>query len=164
MRLDALFVLMEDRTDGEIAFEIFERFLHRHELQIVGPQLGRVVLGEIGAQQITAFASARHAQLVAIEPVAERGALRRHRDIDQAPPRWRFLSCGAELHKQLFAREAHCRELLEARPYPPTRHRLPADPPGRCGTLIILVTPTRARTELHLRPATSSPSDPAAAG
>jgi hypothetical protein len=33
---------------GEIAFEIFER-LRRHELQIVGPQLGGIVLREIRA-------------------------------------------------------------------------------------------------------------------
>lgn len=29
--LDALFMLMEDRTDGEIAFDVLEGFFHRHE-------------------------------------------------------------------------------------------------------------------------------------
>ena len=37
MRLDPLLLLVEDRADGEIAFEGLERLLHPNELQIVGP-------------------------------------------------------------------------------------------------------------------------------
>jgi hypothetical protein len=55
MRLDALFILMEYRAYGEIAFEIFERLLHRHELQIVGPQLGGIVLREIRASRSAVY-------------------------------------------------------------------------------------------------------------
>jgi hypothetical protein len=73
------------------------------------------MLGEIGAQQIAAFAAACDTQLVAIEPIAERGAIRGDVDSDQAPRRWRLLPRGAELHEQLFTRQPHCRKLLEAR-------------------------------------------------
>ena len=49
VRLDPRFVLVEDRTNGEIAFQILEGLFHRHELQIIVPELGGIVLGEIGA-------------------------------------------------------------------------------------------------------------------
>ncbi len=62
--LDPLLILMEDRSDGEIALEVLERLLDRGELQIVAPQLGGIVLGEVGAQQIAALTAARAAQLV----------------------------------------------------------------------------------------------------
>jgi hypothetical protein len=47
-----------------------------HELQIIGPKLGGVVLGEIGAEQIASLAPTRDPQLVAIEPIAEDAAAR----------------------------------------------------------------------------------------
>ena len=52
-------LLMEDRPNGEITFEILERFFHRDQLEIVAPQLRRVVLAEVGAQQISALAPTR---------------------------------------------------------------------------------------------------------
>jgi len=103
---DSLFILVEDRTGREIALESFEDFCDCHELQIVGPKLGGVVLDESGAEQIAVLAPARDPQLVAIQPIAEGSAARRHRDLDQAP--WRgHLSRGAELHEKLFAGDAH---------------------------------------------------------
>ena len=51
----------------EVAFEVLEGFFDRDELRIIGPELGGVVLGEIGAQQIVSLAPAHDPQLVAIE-------------------------------------------------------------------------------------------------
>ena len=80
VRLDARLALMEDRPDGEIAFEVLERLFDRDQPQVMAPQLGRVFLDEVGAQQIAAFARSCLAQLVAIEPIAEGcAALRRPR-------------------------------------------------------------------------------------
>ena len=56
MRLDADLKLVKNRPDREIAFEILERLLDRNQQQIMAPQLGRVFLDEVGAQQIPAFA------------------------------------------------------------------------------------------------------------
>jgi hypothetical protein len=50
VRLDALFILVEDRVEREIALEVLEGFFVCRELQIVGPKLGGVVRGEIGAR------------------------------------------------------------------------------------------------------------------
>ena len=66
MWADACLLLMEDRANGEITLEILERFFHSDQLEIVAPQLRRVVLAEIGAQQISALAPPRLSQLVAI--------------------------------------------------------------------------------------------------
>ena len=83
MRLDAPLVLVEDRPDGEVAFEVLEGLLHPDELEIIVPQLGRIVFGEVGAQEISSLAAAGPAQLRVVEPVAEGGALGRHLDGDQ---------------------------------------------------------------------------------
>jgi hypothetical protein len=45
-------------------------------LEVQGPQPRRIVIAEIGAQQVPAFTSPGSAQLFAIEAVAERGAVR----------------------------------------------------------------------------------------
>ena len=50
MGLDARLALVKDRPDREIAFEVLERLLDRHQQQVMAPQLGRVFLDEIGAQ------------------------------------------------------------------------------------------------------------------
>ena len=49
---DPLFVLMEDRTDRQVAFEIAERLFDGDELRVVLPELRglRIILGVIGAQ------------------------------------------------------------------------------------------------------------------
>ena len=63
------FFLVVDRPDRKIAFEILERFFDLGELDVVTPQLGGVAAGEIGAQQITAFATPGLPELVAVETV-----------------------------------------------------------------------------------------------
>ena len=47
--LDALLVPVKDRTDREVAFQGFERFLHGDELYVVLPELGGIVVGQVGA-------------------------------------------------------------------------------------------------------------------
>ena len=54
---DPLLVLMEDRPDRQIAFQILERLFDGNELGVVLPQQRGIILGEIGAQQIASFAS-----------------------------------------------------------------------------------------------------------
>jgi hypothetical protein len=56
VRFDAPLVLMKDRPDGEVTFERSEGGLDFDQLQIELPELGRISLGEIGAQQVAAFA------------------------------------------------------------------------------------------------------------
>ena len=58
MGFDAPFVVMEDRADREVAFEGLERLLHRDELNVVLPDERRIAFGQIGSQQIAAFAAA----------------------------------------------------------------------------------------------------------
>ena len=55
-----------DRSHPGVAFERAERFLHGHQLHVAAPDQLRIVGGEIGAQQIPAFALADVAQLVSI--------------------------------------------------------------------------------------------------
>ena len=74
---DTAFQLMEDRPDGEIALEVAEGLLDVDELEIVAPQSGGVVVGEIGAQQIAALAPSHLTQLVAIEAITEGWGRRR---------------------------------------------------------------------------------------
>src|SRR5690349_22511389 len=71
VRLDASLELVKDRPDREVALEVLECFLDCNQQQIMAPQLGRVFLDEVGAQQIPAFARAGLPQLVAIEAIAE---------------------------------------------------------------------------------------------
>ena len=111
MGFDPVLVLMEDRPDRQIAFQVFERLLHANKLSVVLPQQCGIVLGEVGPQQIASFASPDHAQLRAIEAVDEHGAFIVHLDIDQAP-------CGgsagprrAELHQHFLTRDFHRRQL-----------------------------------------------------
>src|SRR5262245_65587947 len=89
---------MEDRPDGEVAFERLERLFHFHELKIVAPQLGRIVVGEICTQEISSFAPSYLPQLLAVQPIAERGAVGGQFDGDQAQGAKRLLACGTELH------------------------------------------------------------------
>jgi hypothetical protein len=83
MRLDARLVLVKDRPDGEVApclvrqaFEVPERLFDADELEVQAPQPRRIIVGEIGAQQIPPLAPPGLAQLGAIKAVAERGAIR----------------------------------------------------------------------------------------
>ena len=58
MGLDPAFFLMKDGSDGEVGFEVFEGFFDSDELDVVLPEGSGVAFGEIGAQQIAAFAAA----------------------------------------------------------------------------------------------------------
>jgi hypothetical protein len=65
-------------------------------------------------------------QLIAIEPIAERGAVCGDLDRDQTPGGAGLIARGTEFHQQLLARERHCRELPEPGPQPlqlPPPHR-----------------------------------------
>jgi hypothetical protein len=65
--LDALLVVVENGTDREVPFQRFEGFLHRDELNVVLLEFGRIVVGQIGPQQLTPFAASDLSQLLAIE-------------------------------------------------------------------------------------------------
>ena len=83
---DLVLVLMEYGAYRQILLQVFECLFHGNELDIVRlPQQCGIVLGEIGAQQITPFAAASTSQLLTVECVGERGAFLVHLDIDQAP-------------------------------------------------------------------------------
>src|SRR6266849_5659502 len=111
--LDPLLVLMEDRTNREIALEIAERLFDGNELRVVLPELGGIIVGKIGAQQISAFAPPCRSQFLAIEREAEAWALFVHLDIDQTPGGRRLGARAAEFHQQLFARQLHGGDLPE---------------------------------------------------
>jgi hypothetical protein len=80
VRLDARLELVKDRPNREIALQILERLFYRDQQQIVAPQLGRIFFDEVGAQKISAFAPSCLSQLLAIEPLAEGGAVCYHLD------------------------------------------------------------------------------------
>ena len=124
--LDARRELVKDRPDGEIAFEVLEDLFDGDQQQIVAPQLGRVLLDQVGAQQISALARACASQLLAVEALPERGTVCRHLDDDQTPGFAVLITRRAELHQQLLAAERHVRELLEPGPQP-----LQLPPPDR---------------------------------
>ena len=48
--LDARRELVKDRPDGEIAFEVLEDLFDGDQQQIVAPQLGRVLLDQVGGR------------------------------------------------------------------------------------------------------------------
>ena len=50
VRLNAVFPLMINRAQREVAFEVFERLLNLRELQIKFPERGGILLREVAAQ------------------------------------------------------------------------------------------------------------------
>lgn len=96
--------------------EVLEGLFHAHELEIVAPELCRIVLGQVGAQEITPLALAHLAQFLAIEADAEGGLFGIDIDVDRAPGSVGTLARSAELHQKLLAGELHCHELLEPCP------------------------------------------------
>src|ERR1700751_2057017 len=86
-RLNARLVLVKDRANGEVALQVAERLLDADELEIQAPQPRRIVVCEIGAQQVAALTTPGAAQLRAIEAIAECGAVLGPLDRQQAPGR-----------------------------------------------------------------------------
>ena len=141
---DALLVVMEDGTNRQVAFEVFERLFHRHELNVVLPEFGGIIVGQIGPQQITALAAPDLSELVAIERVGQRpGVLSSTSVFDQTPGGGRLGARRAELHQPFLARYLHRRELLQTRPQPfqlsPPHRALFADAIGALGEDIEVV-------------------------
>jgi len=98
VRFDAMFELVMDGTQLEIVLEILEGGLDLDELDVELPQLSRVAITQIGAQQIAPLAAAGLAKLVAVEREAESRALGSGLDIDQTPGGTGFGARRAELH------------------------------------------------------------------
>ena len=69
--LDAGGLVMEDRTQPEIALERAEGFLDVAQLHVAAPDQRGIVGSQVGAQQVAAFAAAGAAQGGAIELVAQ---------------------------------------------------------------------------------------------
>ena len=84
----------------------------------MAPQLGRVLLDEVSAQQIPAFAQSCLSEFIAIEAIAESGVLCGNLDRDQTPGGAGLIARGAEVHQQFLTRQEHRRQLLEPRPQP----------------------------------------------
>jgi hypothetical protein len=57
VRFDAMLKLVMDRAKLQIALEILERSLDLDELDIELPQLGRILIAQVGAQQIAPIRS-----------------------------------------------------------------------------------------------------------
>src|ERR1700739_156504 len=87
VRFDAVLKLVIDRAELQIVLEILECGLDLDELDVELPQLGGILVTQIGAQEIAPFAAARLSQLVAVEREAESSGLGRYFDIDQTPCR-----------------------------------------------------------------------------
>jgi len=56
---DAVGAVMPDGADGQIAFEGAEGFFDEDQLHVVAPQGVGLFVGQVGAQQVAAFATAR---------------------------------------------------------------------------------------------------------
>jgi len=67
VRLDPALFLVEDRADGEIALEGLEGFLDRDELL---PEQRRILLGDVGAQQVASLAPAQRASKIVISDLS----------------------------------------------------------------------------------------------
>ena len=71
MRLDPGFELVVDRPHGKILLEFLEGLLHFCELHIERPELIRVAMGEVGAQQIASFPAPHLARRGSVEREAK---------------------------------------------------------------------------------------------
>ena len=60
---DSTFEPVKDGADGQITFEIFERFLDLGQQHVKLPEQGRIAAGQIAAKQAAAFTPADLAQL-----------------------------------------------------------------------------------------------------
>ena len=68
---DPVHVLVENGTDFQIAFQCPERRLDLNEFEIELPQISRISFGEVGAQEVAAFAAAPFAQGVPVDMIQE---------------------------------------------------------------------------------------------
>ena len=73
MRFNASLFLMEKRAQCQIALEVLKRLLDLRKLDIEVPQLRRLLLGQVGAQQVAAFASPHLPKLFLLQAKLETG-------------------------------------------------------------------------------------------
>ena len=73
---------MKDRTERKIAFEVFERFFHCHQLEVQAPELGRIAPRSDWCAANSALRVARRAQFRPIQAIAEGCLLFVHLDFD----------------------------------------------------------------------------------
>jgi len=73
VRFDAVLKVM---VDLQIVLEVLERGFDLDELDVELPQLGRILVAQIGAEQIAPLAGSYLSQLVAVERKGEGGILR----------------------------------------------------------------------------------------
>ena len=118
MSLDALLVVMEDRADGEVALEGFERFFDGYELNVVAPEFRGIVVGQIGPQQITPFAASDLSELFAIERKGQLAGFVIDFGLDETPDGGCLGARRAELDQPFLAGHVHVGELLQTRPQP----------------------------------------------
>ena len=62
MGLDPAFILMKDRADRQVPLQIFEGLFDRYQLDIIFPEKGRIIIGEICPQQIAPLPAAGRTQ------------------------------------------------------------------------------------------------------
>ena len=92
---DAVLLTVEDRTQAEICFEVFEGFLDLCKQHVELPDLGRVICAEVGAQQVAAFATAELAQFVLAQAEGE-SAVFCDLDFYHSPRGWILAFGGAK--------------------------------------------------------------------
>lgn len=67
MGFDPAFVLMKDRTDRQISLQGPEGFFDRDQLYVVLPEQSRIIISQIGSQQITSFPPTDPAQFLPVD-------------------------------------------------------------------------------------------------
>ena len=71
VRFDARVLLVVNRADGQVAFELFEGLLDLGQLNIVLPQQSGRFSGEIGTEQVTTFSTPNRSEFVSIQSKRE---------------------------------------------------------------------------------------------
>src|ERR687896_1578253 len=72
VRFDARVLLVVNRADGQVAFELFEGLLDLGQLNIVLPQQRGRFPGEIGTEQVAAFSTPNRSEFVSVQSKRER--------------------------------------------------------------------------------------------
>ena len=104
---------MVDGADTEVTLELFERLLDLSELDVEVPQLSRVFVTQIRAQQVASFTSTGDTQLVFVQAEGERRRIDAllglgKRDVNQPPGAPRLPARRTQLEQQLIAGDALC--------------------------------------------------------